>query len=433
MSTQSEYWLENWMREFGIASESDYVKAIESPTAVKALFETIPVRHEEYQPEFAPYTVMAGRSLDLSASFHVSCFGCLKSELETVVMRSSHYFNKIAVSGPMTDRLGFVLQSGNKSERKAALRDLWAHVEIINFINEVGIRSKFQFITKPSVYCRGCYSKAAREAGMTFYDDHSQRGEIVERILRTSNFKVTRNKDGNWSAEVSGAMIAGGGTWATEYGRSRPKRARIAEDAFYYLANPTVQDLISSQRHKLPVIDLAEVDWTEILRGRAELSKVEAIALNVELPTLLNVSLRDFVRLEQDESESFTKFQAATRKAVHEALKRHDSASPTVIAKAVVDEYIKPELADIEQKIKAAKGSLGKKAAASVAVGATVTSIGLATAMPLITTAGIAAAATWLPQLYKFFDDKAGVESSELYFLWKLSQTAHEPGVESGM
>ncbi|WP_447006646.1 hypothetical protein ACRAKI_09285 [Saccharothrix isguenensis] len=423
MSPES-YWLENWMREYDITSVSEYQRAIQSPTVIKALYQEIPehlVREPSLKVE--PYTVMAGRSLDLSASFYKACFACLRSELGVAVTRTAHYFDKLAVSGPIADKVMRDLGSGDKDRRARVLRDLQAHVAIVNYINNIGARDRVKFVAKPSGYCQGCYSIAAREAGITIFDDEKQRNEIVEQIVKTSRIITVRDRAGSWMAKISGPMIIG--NQSKVYGRDRPSRHTVAEDMFYAMSYPVVQDFMSSKRYKLPVVDIGETDWTHLQKGSALEKNAHEVALKVELPAITGIGLEDYIRLEQDEQSSFIKFQAAVRSAIQECVKRYDSAPPDEVAQAVVDEFIKPELANIEQKLKVATRSLGKKVGASVAVGATVTSIGLVAAMPIVTAAGIAAAATWLTQLHKFYDDRSGVESSEMYFLWKLARAPH--------
>ena len=112
------------------------------------------------------------------------------------------------------------------------------------------------------------------------------------------------------------------------------------------------------------------------------------------------------------------------REAIRVQISQNDSESPRVVANSVVEEYVKPTLADIEHRLKINKRKLSSKTAASVAVGSVATSAGLMLSIPLVVATGIAAAAASLTHVYKYFDDAGSIELSDMYFLWKLKSSA---------
>jgi hypothetical protein len=101
-----------------------------------------------------------------------------------------------------------------------------------------------------------------------------------------------------------------------------------------------------------------------------------------------------------------------------------DAKTADQVASDVVSDIIDPALVDIGRRLKVAKRAFAKKAGASVAVGAATVTVGLMTAAPLIVGAGIAAMGTSIPVLHKLFEDRASVEISDMYFLWKLRSSA---------
>ncbi|MFC0545007.1 hypothetical protein [Kutzneria chonburiensis] len=427
MSIDDGYWLERWMREFDIKSVADYRRATQSPTVVKALYQIIPYHDEQWSqvPSLGPYGVMAGRTLDLSGSFHPPCLNCFRNELKLLLSRTAHYFQHIAVGGPIVDAVARGLEARSPDVRARTIRELQDHVALLLYIDEIGARDKIRFVTKPATYCQSCYRNYAREAGITIYDDEQQSADVIAKIIETSKFSTVRNRAGNWTAKITGPMVTDH-VLVSEYGRTRPTRAYMAREVFDSITVPAVQDYITAKHYTLPIVDMSEFAWMKTIRGERS-SSAESVALEVELPGINGIGLREFLQMQQEDEASYLKFQTAVRTAVREAIKRHESRSPNEIARAVVEEYVKPEIADIEQKMRSATRSLSKKVGISAVVGTTATSIGLMGAMPLVVTAGVGVVAASLTQVYKYFDDKATVESSDMYFLWKAGRVKHDP------
>lgn len=362
--------------------------------------------------------------MDLSGTFHPQCFTCFKKELSVLVGKTSHYFKHVAVAGPVAQRLLIGLESGGK-ERERVIRDLQAHVALLLYIDKVGAREKIKFVTKPSRYCENCYRASARMAGLDVVADTELAKEYIDNIVETSKFRIMRNRAGNWQVAVLDSIFTEH-EWSKEYGRTRPTRKVIASDLFESLTRPFVQDFLAAKQYKLPVVDTHP--WLQMAASKPEPDepKVEDVALRVNLPTLVGLDIEDFLRLEQENPDSYIKFQSAVREAVREAVKRHESRPSAEVAASVVEDFIKPEIAEIELKMKSAARSLTKKAGASVMVGATATSIGLLAAMPLAFTAIVGTAVASLTQVYKYIDDRGAIESSDMFFLWKASRITHD-------
>jgi hypothetical protein len=105
-----------------------------------------------------------------------------------------------------------------------------------------------------------------------------------------------------------------------------------------------------------------------------------------------------------------------------EQIERIGSTSPKAIAFAVRSEFIEPELADIERRLRLANRALSAKTGAVFAVGTVVTSVGLIIAAPIVVAGGVAASGGVVPSILKYVEDKASLETSDLYFLWQASQ-----------
>jgi hypothetical protein len=111
-----------------------------------------------------------------------------------------------------------------------------------------------------------------------------------------------------------------------------------------------------------------------------------------------------------------------------EQIERIGSTSPKAIAFAVRSEFIEPELADIERRLRLANRALSAKTGAVFAVfavfavGTVVTSVGLIIAAPILVAGGVAASGGVVPSILKYVEYKASLETSDLYFLWQASQ-----------
>jgi hypothetical protein len=141
---------------------------------------------------------------------------------------------------------------------------------------------------------------------------------------------------------------------------------------------------------------------------------------------LSRVPVRDIVKIREDEHESFEKFRDAITKAIQVRIEAGD-VDPSIIARKIEEELIMPATNDIANRLKVARRALERKGGTSFAVGATITTIGLISGVPLIAGAGIAAIGSSLPAAHKYLDDKGSIELSDMYFLWRLEEKSRKP------
>ncbi|WP_158509120.1 hypothetical protein [Amycolatopsis keratiniphila] len=161
---------------------------------------------------------------------------------------------------------------------------------------------------------------------------------------------------------------------------------------------------------------------TDSSRGKAS---ADDVALELRIPQLSGLPLEDLIRIKQEERDHLVRFQQAISAAIREMVSKREMDSPSTIAAAVVREYIEPEIAAMEARMKSKQRAFGKKLASAAALGTLVTTVGAIQAVPLVLATGVAAAATSLTQLYKYFDDKSEIETSDLYFISRLSKIKH--------
>ena len=136
MTEPRGFWLRRWMTEFEIGSVSEYNKALRSPTAMKALYEL--AVNASWDREAGainePGAVLAGHQLDLSGSLSCSCSYCQRRQLGRAIARTSHYFDKIIVSGPRAEQFTAMAAAKPKEVREQAFRKLASYVDFHAYI-----------------------------------------------------------------------------------------------------------------------------------------------------------------------------------------------------------------------------------------------------------------------------------------------------------
>ena len=88
-----------------------------------------------------------------------------------------------------------------------------------------------------------------------------------------------------------------------------------------------------------------------------------------------------------------------------------------------MEQYVAPELAKIESKLKVDRKALAKKVGANVAVAGAAVSVGALASVPLVIASGVAAIIPSFGPINKYFDDRSSIELSDYYFLWRARIT----------
>ena len=146
-------------------------------------------------------------------------------------------------------------------------------------------------------------------------------------------------------------------------------------------------------------------------------------AMELYLPVLEGLPVRDIIRLRKDEYEHFMKFQLALRAAIKAQL-REIGNDPERAAAEVQREIIDPAISDIHLRLSAEK-VLWQRSKLKHRRCSAVTVIGAIEAIPLIIGTGLAAAATTVAAFHTYFDRKKDIELSDMYFLWLLEKGSY--------
>jgi hypothetical protein len=204
----------------------------------------------------------------------------------------------------------------------------------------------------------------------------------------------------------------------------RPSKEEAARSAFGDCCTGLISDVSASRTLGLPLLEAAENSWIpSSLQGDTLNDRV--VALNLRLPVLTNVPVKEVLRYRDEHSASFELFREALRDAIRKQIELSGSDSPQAIADAVVAERIQPRLAEIDVQLSGIRKTLARKVGANVTVGGAAVSVGLIENLPLIVgvTASAVAASVW-QIINKRSDDRQKAEESGWYFLWK-ARTSH--------
>jgi hypothetical protein len=428
--TRDVLWLEGWADEFEISSSEKFYQATRSPTAMKSLYEAAATR--EYlslaseAASFPSYVAMAGSQLDLSQTYHHACIGCHTGELADLLRRTMHFFEKVLVNGPPALPLMYAFEEKNDRNLQRQFEIIGTYIEFLQYIRKIGARDRLIFAPKPVEYCENCFNKMIHDVGLRTLEDEERAKEVIEQIVKEAKFTIMRNRSGYWTASVDHPTLIDG-AYSRIYSESRrPTRREIAQGIFDSLTRPAVIDLATSRHYKLPLIEGFRTSWLDVRSSESNIqATVDEVALNIRIPTISGIPLEELIKLQDDNKDHLVRFQRAIAAAIKDMMKNYEGGSPARIADAVVKDYIEPELAAIEVRMKSKQRALAKKFAASSTLGAVVTTVGLVASMPLALTTGVGFAVASLPQVFKYFDDRADVETSDLYFLAKLREHKH--------
>jgi hypothetical protein len=411
-SPASTYWLYQWIDDQGIRKPDDLHKALRRPEAIDRLLELEDSAQSAiYDPRRRSKSVVAGRRVDLSGFLDCSHFECIQPKIDTLFGRTWHYFDIIVVDDTELHR--------PDDDAGQFLWDVEQRINLLLYLRKIGASDHVAFKRKLSGFCQQHFREFAEEndLGLDVLFDDTLANRVVQELTSAARFEISRHGD-HWRYEINHPRLERIiGTYAHSDPAVKPDIDEVARDAFGVYCSGLISDIAATRDLGIPLLQVA--DGILISEPVGEAVQDDIVALNLRLPVLMNVPVKEILRLKHDNWPEFERFRSALRVAIREQIDKAGTKSPEEIATAVLQEYVNPELADIERHLATTRKGLAKKIGAGVALGgATVTAGALAT-IPLVVATGVAAIATSLPQVYKYFEDKNEVEMSDLYFLWK--------------
>jgi hypothetical protein len=177
-----------------------------------------------------------------------------------------------------------------------------------------------------------------------------------------------------------------------------------------------ILDVSVARRLTLPLVEPVSLPWISrpYRNGNKRKADDDAV-IRVGLPVFDSLSTKDFLKLREDERPAFETFRAELRNAIQSEIAENPSNPPAAIAKSIHNEYLRPGLAGIEQRIRSRRSALIKKTAVNLTIGTSAIAIGAIAGMPLIGEGVAALGALPLAQIiHKYIDD--GATSSEMVY-----------------
>jgi hypothetical protein len=416
-SLSSDYWLYEWIDDRGIRKAADLRKALRNPVAIDHLIE---LREDHAEAKDIDVTslsapVIAGRRVDLSGYLGCNHFECIVPQIDTLFSKTWHYFDTIIVDDPNLP--------DPASDPSEFLYQIEQRVNLLLYLRKIGAHDSIIFRKKLSGFCDYHFRDFAKSngLGLDLLFDESVESNVVQELLSRARFEISRRED-HWHYTISHPELEQIiGTYSHSDPDIRPSREECAKDAFGMYCAGLISDVAAVREFGAPLLQVAE--GTQPFR-RAEPVDDSLVALNLSLPVLMNAPAKEIIRLKSDNWPEFVLFRDALRKAIRKQTSEAGNGSPEEIARAVVDEYVTPELENIEVELRASERALRKKIGANVAVGIAPVSTSLINHSPLVIAAavipaGYAAIKNVMPGVNKYYDDRAEIEKSPLYFLWK--------------
>ena len=406
---------------FDLAVEADYRRGPSGATS------GTPTR-----PPIVGDAVLAGRGADLSCQ--IECWNpeCLKRTIDGLFGRVWHYFDEIVVVGPDADRLeGAFSNRARNSESREVEYLILGYMSALLHLRSIGASDMIHFAQKYTAPAPSDPSRSRRKAPRRQSRQNDPFAlwwqDVVNELAQDASIrKITRHAG-------SLSHFAFGHPWLTmdetidfdaDLTVDEMKSLGAGQVARRYLGH-TMIDVRTADYFRCTLAPSSPMQ-SEILIAPHKATNPTEIALAMELPGLIGATAKDIVRVRKAEAESFLRFRDALRKAMKERAANTSETGKTAqeIADEIVDDLIRPQLNDIEQRLNKIRSSMFRKTAANVAVGTSMVLAGHLLETPLLLPAGIAAAAGSLLHYNKRVEERQEIELKDMYFLWSREAEA---------
>lgn len=427
--TSDQYWLGRWVDEYEVRRREDVARLFTFPGPVSRLAELASAAPTFHKPRKVPdLSVAAGRGIDLSGYMSCGAFECMRKQVDRSYGRILHYFDYIIAEG-LSPR-GFLerLESTPKRFHVELQYELEEDVAILLYLRKIGAAKHVIFQDKPRAYCKGCMDSHAHRLHIPSYTDSSVLDHAAERIEREAEIR-THWRKGFWNYWVLHDFFDEPASGQVKRAKKKPlSREEVARAVIKNYSGGSLADVVFASAMNSPLARVIDVPWIDDAT-KTDSSFEEAVALGLRLPILEGVSIKDLIKLREDEQPAFIGFRDALLRAIRRQIDLAGARSPSEIANAVIREEVEPELAKIDQRLRVNQKKLSRNA--GVAVGAAAITTGLIASFPLVIDAGIVAAVTaTVPHVINYFTSRGDdIEMSSMYFLWsakKLSKPNHE-------
>ena len=416
------YWLYQWLDEMEIRTEWELNNVLRDRAHFKRLAEL----HEadaEANVRSIPISnsIVAGRSLDLSGSIDCGGYPCLRRDVDVAFLRMWHYFDGIVIASIEHRTTREAAQ--NDGDAYIAQTFLMDHLRILLYLRSVNADQWVTFVDKDQGFIEDDWRPLARSLNVLDAFEGRRHEQIVKSIAKNTHFQVSRLRQGVWQVRLTGGYF----TEPQRVTFSQRERPTIDDLSRRILANfgrAALEDVATAEQLGLPLAHPTTVPW---ISSRKHVPTQEEVAIQLHLPVLSDLNVADFLKLREDERPAFEKFRKGLRDQIRSQLAaagKGDTAAR--IAQNVEDDYLRPGLAEIEQKLRGSRKALVKKSAVSLGIGTSVAVVGAISSVPMMIAGSVVALGSAIPlaPLIGSYLDETNKEMpmSELYFLWRLKK-----------
>jgi hypothetical protein len=413
-----DLWLYKWIDEFEISGDADRLTGLlNDRKAIKKLHHFAEAETFEAPTSYAgsDNALVAGRSMDLSDDLDCCSDVSRIWQIDRDFPRVLHYFDKLILAGPSAQKYSQLLQDPGP----VTLKRITNHVKGLLYLREIGATEIVEFQPKPILSSNG-YKRVAKEFNVNSAVDGA--AEFIEVLMRDGTVLHTQQAKDHWHFIFRHPMLEHD-TQLAIWQKKKPTKKQMARVVYDDYASLLTSDVVNARLMELPMGVNAELHASMLGKGRHE-SLIGEAAMELYLPVLEGLPVRDIIRLRKDEYEHFTKFQVAIRAAIKAQLKDTED-DPVRAAAEVQREIIDPALSDIDLRLRTAESSLAQKISLSIGVGGALTVIGALDSIPLVIGSGLTAAVGAATALHTYFDKRKDVQLSDMYFLWLLEKANH--------
>jgi hypothetical protein len=381
----------------------------------------------EAQPQepTRPNLIVGGRGLDLSGELKGSTSEELIQEAEDLFGQVWHYFDQIVVEGYTPRRCVLMYENGDFD---LCVERASSHSALLLYLRDIDALDALIFRQKPDPciehgHDRELLDRAGLERiktqGPTLLEELAK-GEVVDVVDHLDHLHY------EYFHPLLGDCF--GSLWHGQYEAAvvdeDSLKRQVASNRFELHAEYMAADAFMATELSAPLamaVPLHETVKKRLVSG----TTVDDVALRLNLPVLHGISPQELVRLRQEEAESFERFRTALRAAIKERIKAADAGSSEKVAEDIADDILTPAIMDIKQRLQIASRGMRRKSVANLAVGVATVVTGLRAGIPILLPAGIGVG-LGIPTVHyaKYIDTASEVELSDMYFLWKLLQTA---------
>ena len=419
------FWLFDWLDEFGVKNIEQAEKALQLGSTTDDLnYRATAWKKSQPPPATQLISIVAGRGIDFSSHLDCDHPECRKLQVDNLLKKTWHYFDKIIVDDAISHEISHHWDSPLSDRIKWILPD----IEAVLYLREIGAENLVEFREK-NLPCQLHLERHATEAGMGWIID--EREALVRWMADGGSVKLKVQEDGliHWMFNHPSFEHTQWGTlnsdYASDTAESTISQAIYSKIFDSYVANLS-SDTAMARKLGAPLGTVIEVH-KRILAAHSADDNPANIAFELNLPVLTNVPVETLVRLRGDEHESFQRFQDSLRLAIKERLSAGELSDPKKIADEIRQDLIEPGLRQIRSRLNAARNVAAKQFATAAVVGILATTIGLLAgpvAAPIVS-AGISTA-LGVDAINTGIKERSDIALSDLFFLWKAVRKSHK-------